>query len=160
MKTKGFYVVTAAMIAMDAVCAMIAIWQTAYLTSVQAVLAAEHPEYLSHSWVLLAQLAILGALGCGQLALARKKGAGPQQVGLSCGVSALMIVLEILTIKTAAQQHYHFGILISDYGMAAPSVTGWLMLLLAAALAAATAAQLLTAFVFALHERDVSGEPA
>lgn len=147
MKTKGFAVTTAIIAAMDIICVAICAWQTAYLISFQDIFAAEHPSYVSHSWILLTLLLVLAALTCGQAVMSRKNRESPV---LCCTVSVLMIVLEVLALRAAADQHYHMGMLISDYQIQAPFDGGWLLLLLVVALIAATITQLLIVSLSAL----------
>lgn len=148
MKTKGFTVTTAIIIAMEILCVAICAWQTAYLVSFQDIFAADHPTYVSHSWILLTLLLVPALLACGQAALSRKRGRP-----LLCGsMSVLMIVLEVLALRAAADQHYHMGMLISDYGIQVPFDGGWLLLLLVAALIVATITQLLIVLFSALSK--------
>lgn len=146
MKTKGFAVTTAIIIALAILCAGICGWQTAHLISSQAVFTAEHPDYVAHSWYLLILLLATAVLACGQLVLRRKQG-HPLLCG---GISAGLILLGVLVLRAAADQHYHLGMLISDYGIQIPFEGGWLLLLLAAVLIIVTIAQLLTVCFSAL----------
>lgn len=150
MKTKGFTVTTAVIIAMDILCAAICAWQTAYFVSFQDIFSADHPTYVSHSWFLLALLLVPALLACGQAVLSRKRGMVPGSPVLCCSMSVLMIVLEVLALRAAADQHYHIGMLISDYGIQIPFDGGWLLLLLVVALIVATITQLLIVLFSAL----------
>lgn len=149
MKTRGYTATTAVIIFLALLCAGICGWQTAQLISWQDTFAAEHPDYVSHSWILLTDLAVTVLLAWGQAVLRRRKG-NP----LLCGVmSAATVVLGVLILRAAADQHYHMGILISDYGIEIPFEGGWLLLVLAALLLLATAAQLLTVLFSVLIKR-------
>ena len=158
MKTRSFTVTTAIIIAMDIICVAICAWQTAYLVSFQDIFAAEHPSYVSHSWILLTLLLLVAALTCGQAVLSCKRVMAPSSPVLCCFMSVLMIVLEVLVLRAAADQHYHMGMLISDYGIQVPFDGGWLLLLLAVALIAATITQLLIALLSALFKTHGNAE--
>lgn len=146
MKTKGFTVTTAIILTMDILCVAICARQTAYLISFQDIFAAEHPAYVSHSWILLTLLLVPALLACGQAVLSRGRGRR-----LLCGsMSVAMIVLEVLALRAAADQHYHMGMLISDYGLQMPFNGGWLLLILVVTLLIATVTQLLMVLFSAL----------
>lgn len=143
MKTKGFTVATAVIIVAAVLCAGICGWQTAYLVSQQDIFAAEHPDYISHSWCLLALVLAPALLAWGQAALIGRP--------VLCGsVSVVMTVLEILALRAAADQHYHMGMLTSDYGLQVPFESGWVLMILVVALIVATIAQLLIVVFSAL----------
>ena len=146
MSNKVFSVITAIILVLAIICTVICGWQTGNLRSCQDVFAAEHPDYIPHSWYLLMLATVVAALAGAQLILRNKISALP-----TGAVSALMAVLEVLTIRAAVDQHYNAGIVISDYGIQFPFESGWLLLGLMAVLILGTAAQLLAVIVSALN---------
>lgn len=149
-KKYSFTVTTAMIIAMAVVCSAICVGQTAFLISYQDMFAAEHPTYIGHSWILLTLLLVPAALACGQVALSRRK-----THSILCGsMSVLMIPLEVQALRAAADQHYHMGMLISDYGIQMPFDSGWLLLILVLALMIATFTQLMIVIFSALLRYD------
>lgn len=143
-------VTTAVIIAIAFICAVICGRQTAFLISAQDAFTAAHPTYVSHSWCLLALLLAPALLAWGQLALLRRRGMTPGSQAVCCIISAVMLTLEVPALRAAADQHYHMSMLVSDYGLRLPADGGWLLLILAVALIAATATQLLTVIFSAL----------
>ena len=147
---KCFSVTTVIIIVMTAICISICAWQTACMVNLQNVFAADHPTYVPHSWTLLGMLLGLAVLAYGQNKRNSMREMKPANSLLYGIMSALMIVLEVLALRFAADQHYHMGMLISDYGIAVPFQCGWLSMGLIVALILATAAHLLTIIITAL----------
>ena len=142
MKTKIFSVTTIIILVIALLCTGICAWQTVLMLSHQTAFAADHPDYIPHSWYLLALVAALAVLAGGELVLRRK--GNP----VLCGaLSVLMLVLEVLALGAAADQHYNLGMLVSDYGIRIPFEGGWVLLILAVAILIATAVQLLTVII-------------
>jgi hypothetical protein len=147
---KCFSVTTVIIIVMTAICISICAWQTACMVNLQNVFAADHPTYVPHSWTLLGMLLGLAVLAYGQNKRNSRREMKPANSLLYGIMSALMIVLEVLALRSAADQHYHMGMLISDYGIAMPFHGGWLLMGLIVALVLATAVQLVTIIISAL----------
>lgn len=143
MKTKGFKVTTAIVIAIGILCLVICAWQTANFISNQSVFQAEHPQYISYCWALMGRTAALTVLACCQAILSRKMAQSVGNTILCSALSIGMIVLEVLTLRAAATQLYNLGMLVSDYGIRIPFDGGWLLLALIVLLMAAAVAQLL-----------------
>ncbi len=148
MRRKGCAVTSTLIITIGIICVAICSWQAVFFTSNRSAFDADHPSYVLHSWILLTLLLVPTVLACGQVVLSRRK-TSPMLFG---AMSALMIVLEVLALRFAADQHYHMGMLISDYGIQAPFTGGWLLLLLVVVLIVATIAQLLTFLFTALSK--------
>lgn len=139
MKTKTFSVTVVIILVIALLCTGICAWQTGQMLSHQGAFSTDHPDYIPHSWYLLTLLAAPAVLAGGQMVL-RRKGSP-----VLCGaLSVLMLVLEVLALGAAAEQHYHLGMLVSDYGVQVPFVGGWVLLILAVALLIATVVQVLT----------------
>lgn len=147
-------VMSAIIMAMAAVCLIICARQTAYLVSVRDVFGAAHPDYVGHSWRLLALLLAPALLAGSQTVLLHRRGMAPASQVLCCVLSAAMLVPEGMALGAAFTQHYNMAMLVSDYGLRLPFDGGWLLLLLVAALLAVTAAQLLTVIFSALAKYD------
>lgn len=145
-----FNVTTAIIIAMAVICVVICARQTAYLISYQDAFVAEHPTYVGHSWRLLAFLLASALFACGQVVLLHKRGMMLGSQVLCCAMSVAMIVLDVFALRASADQHYHMGMLISDYGIQVPFEGGWMLLLLGVALIVATITQLLIVIFSAL----------
>ena len=143
MKTKGFKVTTSIIISLGFLCLAICAWQTANFISNQSVFQAEHPQYVSHCWVLLGLTAAMTVLACCQAILScwMAPSAGSSVL---CGVfSTGLIVLEVPTLRAAAAQLYNLGMLVSDYGIRFPFDGGWLLMALVVLLMVAAVAQML-----------------
>ena len=143
MKTKGFKVTTSIIISLGFLCLAICAWQTANLISNQSVFQAEHPQYVTHSWVLLGLSGALTALACCQAIIACGMASSVKSAGLCSVLSIGMMVLEVLTLRAAATQLYNLGMLVSDYGIRFPFDGGWLLMALVILFIIAAMAQLL-----------------
>lgn len=154
MKIKGFTATTAIIIAVGILCVAVCAGQTAYLVSFQNLFAAEHPTYVPHSWIMLTFLLVPTVLACGQVVVSRKRELTPKRLVLCCIMSVVMVVLEVLALRAAADQHYHMGMLESDYGIQVPFESGWLLLFLVMALIAVTVTQLLITLFAALSKHS------
>ena len=149
MKTKGFKVTTSMIISLGFLCLAICAWQTANFISNQSVFQAEHPQYVSHCWVLLGLTAGMTALACCQAILACWM-APSVRSSILCGVLSTG-----LGLRAAATQLYNLGMLVSDYGIRFPFDGGWLLMALVVLLMAAAVAQmliLLCSWLAAKHE--------
>lgn len=147
-------VTTAILIAMAVICVVICARQTAFLISLQDAFAAEHPTYVGHSWSLLALLLAPTLLACGQIVLLHRRGMTPGSQILCGAMSAAMLAAEVPALRAAADQHYHLGMLVSDYGLRIPHDGGWLLLLLGVALIVVTVTQFLIVIFSALSRCD------
>lgn len=147
-------VATAIIIAIAVACIGICARQTGYMISLQDAFVTDYPSYIPHSWGLLALLLATAMLACGQIAVLRRRGMMPGSQMLCCAMSAVMIVLEVLALRASAEQHYHLGMLISDYGIQIPFEGGWMLLILGVAIIVATAVQALIMIFSALLGYD------
>ena len=121
-------------IAIALVCAVLFAGQSMPLILLQEQFAAEHPDYVSHSWYLLGLLLATAALAAGS----RRSGSK----ALVWAASAGTIVLAVLALLAAADQLYYMGIL-RDQGIEVLFEADWLLLVLTAVLILAAVVQFL-----------------